>query len=129
MWKPKWLRKQPKLIFENVAHIIQYDIITGQGDTKLVLTVHLPSKRVSEKYYNEAGTLVKYIAQSSTAGERIEYLCGQDDKLSGFIKDIDEHIENIKINSYTTKLIVKWLRVVCLTLIFITSLIILIKNT
>ena len=101
MWKLKWFqRKQPNLKVENVNHIAIYDLIHDQKGTKVILAVHLPSKRVSEKHYNEAGTIVKYIAQSPMADEHIRYLCAQDTGLSKIMKNAEERAKSIERNKH-----------------------------
>ena len=97
MWKPKWLRKKRRYIdppTEFVTHIIRFDLLNNDDSSKVSLTLHLPSKRISESHYDTMGVLKKYIHTSLTADQHIEYLCAHDNKLSHTIKVSQSMKEN-----------------------------------
>ena len=84
MWKPKWFRKKRPYFdipTEFVTHVIRYDLVNNDDNSKVALTLHLPSKRVSESHYDTTGTLKKYVHTSLIADQHIEYLCAHDPKL------------------------------------------------
>jgi len=99
MWKPKWLRKRPNLKTENVSYIHQYALHHEHDGTSVILTVHLPSKRVSEKYYDSSGNLKKYIHSSAVSDEHISFLCGKDSKLIDLIEEVNSTNTPAKHNS------------------------------
>ncbi len=90
MWKPRRFRKQPQLLTEYTSHIFRYELEHPQDKIKMILTVHLPSKRVSESHYDMAGILKSYVHSSPIADEHIAYLCSRDKRLDGFIKKASE---------------------------------------
>jgi len=86
MWRLKWPRKRllDDTLTEYTTHIVPYGL--GDATHRVILTVHLPSGRVSEKHYDTTGYLKKYIHSSSIADQHIEYLCAQDNELREYIK-------------------------------------------
>lgn len=83
MWLLKWFRKSPmNLTSEYTTYMGIYEMTNLQNNTKVVITIHLPSKRVSEKHFNTAGVLTNYIHNSPAADQHIEYICAQDNKLA-----------------------------------------------
>lgn len=83
---------------------------------KMTLVVHLPSRRVSEKYYDSTGTLKYYIHSSPIAGEHIEYLCARDSKLAYNIRVAEEaiHIHQVSKPKKNPLLSFKFIGIVCI---------------
>ena len=95
MWIPKWLHKQHKSTTEDVVLILDYHInhalmVTYRSTYKtlgaMTLTLHLPSKRVSEKHFDKEGKIIQYIHNSPQADEHIKFLCANDINLAEIIE-------------------------------------------
>lgn len=103
MWKPRWLRNKnlPNIPTEFTTHVARYELDHDDGH-KVILTVHLPSRRVSESHYDSRGILKKYICKSPTAEQHIEYLCANDS--SGQLRRAIQTAESIQ---QTNELVIK----------------------
>lgn len=66
---------------EETSYIIPYIF----KESKMKLTVHLPSMRVSERHYDEFGNLIKYCHHSAMSTEHISNICRQDPSLQEYI--------------------------------------------
>lgn len=86
MWKPKRFHKRlHQWPTEFTTHVLRYDLDNKHNGTTVSLTVHLPSKRVSESYYDASGVLKRYVHTSSMADQHIKYLRAHDARLTPII--------------------------------------------
>lgn len=123
MW-PLHRRKQFDILTEFTTHICAYELDYGPDNSKIVLHIHLPSRRVSETYYNSQGKIKQYVQYSPDAEKHIEFLCAQDTKLKHIIqvaesmKENRDYINNRRevCNNILISLI-KWCLIPCVILI------------
>lgn len=75
-----------------------------------LLTIHLPSKRVSERRYDPNGKLIQYVHHSPSADEYLDYLPKYDNKLANALKTVNGN-ENRKY--HWLNFIIKAVKKVC----------------
>ena len=110
-------RSQLNIPVEFATHICTYEYDYGHDHPKVVLHIHLPSRRVSVAHYNLQGKIKQYIHSSPDAEEYIKHICAQDTKLEHIIrvaesmKENHDHINNQReaVNNTLISLIKWWL--------------------
>lgn len=93
MW-PLHRRKQFDILTEFTTHICTYEYDYGHDHPKVVLHIHLPSRRVSVAHYNSQGKIKQYIHSSPDAEKHIEHICTQDTELKHIIQVAESMKEN-----------------------------------
>ena len=79
---------------EFTTHICPYELEYGPDNSKVVIHIHLPSRRVSETHYNSQGKIKQHIHSSPMAEEHIKFICSQDTKLEHLIQVAESMKEN-----------------------------------
>lgn len=113
---PFYKRKQFDIPVEFTTHICTYELDYGLDNTKVVLHIHLPSKRVSETHYDLQGRIKQYIHSSPNAEKHIKFICTQDTKLEHIIQVAESMEENRnymnnrrEMYNNTLRVYIKWL--------------------
>lgn len=114
MW-PFRRQKQLDIPVEYTTHICPYELDYGPDNSKMILHIHLPSRRVSETHYDAQGRIKQHIHSSPIAEEHIKFICAQDTKLEYLIqvaesmKENHDYINNRREIRNNTFKVIKWL--------------------
>ena len=94
MWPFRKHIQQLDIPTEFTTHICAYELEQDFDNSKVVLHIHLPSRRVSETLYDEQGRIKQHIQNSPDAERHIKFLCAQDTKLEHLIQAAESIKEN-----------------------------------
>ena len=119
----KWplRKKQLDIPVEFTTHICAYEYDYGHDSPKVVVHIHLPSKRVSVAHYDLQGRIKQHIHNSPMAEEHIKFVCAQDTKLEYLIQVAESMEENLdyinnrrrEVYNNTLMNIIKWCLIPC----------------
>jgi len=84
-WPWRSNRQHSKVLGEFDVEATSQIITYVFKESRMKLTVHLPSMRVSERHYDEFGNLIKYYHNSAMSTEHISNICKQDPSLQEYI--------------------------------------------